>query len=296
MPKTPLSFYLHIIAVAVVVFAVGSYLRLTPSLDPSPQGGGKVAESVFDRVMRTKTIRCGYISYPPYLIKDANTGAMSGVSYEYMVALASEMGVKLEWAEEVGWGNFYEGLETNRYDMFCIPVWQSGQRAVTATLSRTVYFNALYAFARADDNRFDSSFEAVNHETVTVTAIDNDPSMSVANQKFPNARKLAGPQNADGATMIANVTTGKADILLENYDNVIRYNQNAQVKLKAIADVKPVRLFGHVYAIKKGELQFKAALDASIETINTDGSASAILSKYKQNFIPIAVGYDADWK
>jgi ABC-type amino acid transport substrate-binding protein len=246
--------------------------------------------------MRTGVIRCGYISYPPYLIKDANTGAMSGLSYEYMVALAREMGVKVEWAEEVGWGNFYEGLDTNRYDMFCVPVWQSGQRASIALLSRTVYFNSLYAFARADDNRFDSGFEAVNHETVSVTAVDSDITMAIANQKFPNARKLAVPQNADGAAMITNVATRKADILLDNYDNVIRYNQNAQVKLKAIADGKPVRLFGNVYALKKGELQFKAALDASIETINTDGTASAILSKYKQNFIPIAAGYDTDWK
>jgi hypothetical protein len=34
MPKTPLSFYLHIIAVAVIVFAIGNYVSSrTPDRD-----------------------------------------------------------------------------------------------------------------------------------------------------------------------------------------------------------------------------------------------------------------------
>ncbi|MCB1556441.1 MAG: hypothetical protein KDJ15_03915, partial [Alphaproteobacteria bacterium] len=46
---------------------------------------GKTAhamDSGYDRVMRTGTIRCGYIAFPPYLMQDLNTGEFSGLAYD----------------------------------------------------------------------------------------------------------------------------------------------------------------------------------------------------------------------
>jgi ABC-type amino acid transport substrate-binding protein len=67
-------------------------------------------ETSYDRVMRTGVIRCGYVEWPPYLLKDPNTQEFSGLIYDYMMAIGKDLGFKVEWSESVGWGIFMRVL------------------------------------------------------------------------------------------------------------------------------------------------------------------------------------------
>jgi len=51
-----------------------------------------IRESAYARVMRTGTLRCGYVLYPKTIERDLNTGKMSGPMY----AIMEEMG-KTAW-------------------------------------------------------------------------------------------------------------------------------------------------------------------------------------------------------
>ena len=73
-------------------------------------------QTVYDRVMRTKTLRCGYHTWAPYLVKDANSGAMSGIYFDYVEKLAASLNLKVEWAEEVGYGDLITALNGGRID------------------------------------------------------------------------------------------------------------------------------------------------------------------------------------
>lgn len=66
-------------------------------------------ESVYDRVMRTGTIRCGYLAWKDFIDIDPNTGAMTGIIHDYMDALSRNLGLKLEWTAEVGRGDYVAG-------------------------------------------------------------------------------------------------------------------------------------------------------------------------------------------
>ncbi len=181
------------ILIAAVVAAVVSYGVVRGAMPKTDSASTTMKETTFERIRRTGVIRCGYIVFAPYLLKDPNNGQMSGVAYEIMQAVAKELSVKIEWTEETGWGTFHEGLNGNRFDLMCVPVWETGDRTHAALLTKPVYYNAMYAFARADDNRFDQNPESVNRSDVTVAYDDNGPSQAVHDTRFPLTHSIPPP-------------------------------------------------------------------------------------------------------
>ena len=61
-------------------------------------------------------MRCGYVSNPPSCIVDPNTGQLGGIFVDSIEAIGEELGIRIEWTEEVGFGSMIEGLVTGRYD------------------------------------------------------------------------------------------------------------------------------------------------------------------------------------
>ncbi len=61
-------------------------------------------ESVYDRVMRRRTLRCGYFEEVPFTNIDPNTNKKSGIAVELAETLAAQLDVKLEWTEAVNFG------------------------------------------------------------------------------------------------------------------------------------------------------------------------------------------------
>ncbi|MDB5477939.1 MAG: amino acid transporter substrate-binding protein family, partial [Alphaproteobacteria bacterium] len=107
-------------------------------------------ESVYDRVMRTGTLRCGYALSQPQMMKDPNTGKLSGVDYDVWEAIGKQLNVKIEWTEEVGWGNFIEGLRTSHYDAFCSNIWADYARTKLLTLTIPTIYSFVQTYVRAD--------------------------------------------------------------------------------------------------------------------------------------------------
>src|SRR5881296_3114516 len=72
---------------------------------------GLSKESVYDRVMRTKTLRAAWLTYPPAAMKDTTTGKMSGTFVEGLETIAKNLDLKVEWMDgETPWGALIEGL------------------------------------------------------------------------------------------------------------------------------------------------------------------------------------------
>jgi len=236
-------------------------------------------KTAFERVISTGTIRCGYIPFAPYFIVDPITGAKSGIGYEFMLAIGQELGVKVEWVEEVGWGNFYEGLNTGRFDALCTPLWESGNRARAALLTRPLYADALFAYVREDDHRFDIGLLSLNQADVRIADYDGDVTQRVRSMVFPLAQDVALSAMTSEGEYLLNVITRKADAVLVGVDAAERYNKDAKIKLKKVG-VAPVRVFSNVMAVRHGEEDLRAALDSTIHTLIKSGAAAAIIKDY----------------
>ena len=53
-------------------------------------------KSTYDKVLESKTIRVGYISYPPSFIKDPNTKNLSGIFHDVLMEAGRKMEIKAQ--------------------------------------------------------------------------------------------------------------------------------------------------------------------------------------------------------
>lgn len=241
------------------------------------------AETVYERVMRTGELRCGYVPWPGFVEIDPNTGKKEGVTVDYIEAIGKELDLKIIWAMETGWGNYAEGLRSNKYDVMCAGLWKSGQRAKISLLSRTLFYDNMFGFARADDIRFKNMpLENLNASDFTITVIDGDITQAVRRADFPNAKEHSISADISAAQGVMSVVTKKSDIVFESIASINKYNDNADIKLVPINNEKPIRQFPVCIGMKPGEHDLKAMLDASIEALQVSGDFKKILSKYPE--------------
>ena len=83
------------------------------SASPTPR-----AKDVAERILETRQLQCGYISYAPVLVKDPNTGKLSGLFYDLTERLGELLGLEVQWKAETTYATFTEDMQTGKYDVF----------------------------------------------------------------------------------------------------------------------------------------------------------------------------------
>lgn len=261
----------------------------------TPSNSGEVTiqkESVYERVINSGKIRCGYFTWPPFLVKDPNTGVVSGLSAEYVEKLGDIIGVDIEWSAEIGVGDYIAALNADRIDMMCMTLWPDGGRLTQSLLSKPIFYSGVYAITRIDDNRFDSGFDAINKEDINVSVIDGDITQTIAEKKFSNAKQLEHPQLADLSYHFQALESGKADVMFQDIGSFEDYDKTNPGKLKLLKDLGPVHIFPETFGIKKGELEFKLLIDNAIDVMTGENFVYDALKTSNSSSYPSITPYD----
>ncbi|MCB1556181.1 MAG: transporter substrate-binding domain-containing protein [Alphaproteobacteria bacterium] len=239
------------------------------------------SESVYDRVMRTGTIRCAYIlGLAPEMMKDPNTGVLSGISYDIAEELGRRLHLDIEWTEEVTFPTMATGLQTGRYDAVCISLYRDTRRAPITDFTIPLFYNAQGTYVRADDNRFDGNLSAMNDPAVTIVTIDGEMSQYIAEEDLPRAQTLSLPQTTDLAFMMENVALHKADVAFVNTGIAAGYMKANPGKIKEVNAENPIRLFSHGFMFGKGQYDFARMLDLALEEMRDQGFIRKTMEKY----------------
>ncbi|HEY1095785.1 MAG TPA: transporter substrate-binding domain-containing protein [Alphaproteobacteria bacterium] len=261
----------------------------------SPQGAGTAqkSESVYDRVMRTGTIRCGYGISPPAVEKDVNTGKISGMSYDLWQEIGKQLGLKIEWTTEAGWGSFIEDLRSNRYDAFCSGMWPDHARIKFLTLSVPTVYSFLNTYVRADDHRFDNetSLDIFNKDSITVPAVEGDVSVTLVENRFPQAKILALPQSNTVSDMFLSVITKKADVIFVDQAMFASLEKENKGALRRLEKMPPAFVFSSYYGYKKGEYELRDMVDVALRTLIDDGTLERIAHQYSVDYIAADKNY-----
>lgn len=244
------------------------------------------AENAYERVQSTGILRCGYILWPPFMERDPNTGAFSGMSYEYAEALAQSLGLKIEWVEEVIPGQQVESLRSGKIDAVC-----TADGPVVPATGRYLYYSdpiitlPFYLYARADDPRFDHHPEKVNTPSTKIALLDGDVSGEVATVRFPNASRFAMPQIALPSQMLVDVAEKKADVAITDNFSVLDYNRKNPNVLKRVPGVKALANIQNTFSVLQapGGLELTALLNQGIINVRNFGREDVIFEKYHLN-------------
>lgn len=276
-----LLFSSQLVALAMFAALVTACAPEKPGAQGSAAQSAGQANEVYERVSKTGVLRAAYISYPPACMKDAATGKMSGIFVEALERAAENLGWKVQWTEEVGWGAQIEGLQTNRYDIVGSPVWANPTRGKLTTLSIPLYYSGIGIYVRANDDRFTSDWSKIDGPGVRISTIDGETGDLIARTQFSKAKRVSLPQLTDISQLFLEVANEKADVLFAEPYFGFKFLETNPGKVKNIAAADPIKVLGNCYMMKQDEFILKQALDTALTDLLGSGQIDQLLSKYE---------------
>lgn len=262
-----------------------------------PVQAAKEKENAFNRVMRTGVLRCGYYVFPPITMRDPKTDELTGFSVDMMNDIAAKAGLKVEWTEEVTFGNWVPAMQARRFDAVCTPMWPDIPMARAVSFTDPLFFAGLYPLVRADDARFiDAGLARFNQPDVTFLAQDGNTIEPLTRAAFPQAQIHVVAGSVDGPTALQEIVTGKADAILLDRNGEIEYNRNNPVKLRLVTREGPVKAQAFALVVGRDELVLKDWFDNAIAELHHDGGMERLLQKWETEpglFLRVAPTYQA---
>lgn len=216
--------------------------------------------SVYDRVVKTKTLRCGYLMWEPYLMKDLKTGEMSGVTYDYINAVAARSGIKVDWSVDVTPDQIVPSLTTGKADMFCIPC--SPVPEFEKQLDFIGGFGKLpYFVYTANDKKWDEA----TLKTARFTTVDGYIPMVETPKAFPDAKISSLPQTTSAGELYDQIKFGKTDAILNEHLSASLYMKNNPGVIRRFSD-EPIVLKPMSFPAPKGDVKWKEFVNREFDT------------------------------
>ncbi len=256
----------------VLLWAGGASAAETPA--PSQ-------ETTYDRVLRTGVLRCGYINYPPHFIIDPTTGQKSGISFDLMNEAARLLSLKVEWVEELGWGNTVTALQSSRVDAICTSFWQNPVEGRYLGFTMPLFYSAVGAYVRATDTRFDTDLTRLNAKDVRISVGDGNIAALIAQQTFPRATLISLPNMTDETMQLEEVKSGKADVTFIETQLGETYAQKNEGAVRNLVPAQPLRVFGNTFALPIHDTALKSMLDSALVQLLNGGFVEQTLQKYE---------------
>lgn len=286
-----------ILSLIVAVIASVATVKFMIPAEENTASAEKKTESTYDRVMRTKTLRCGYAYRPPLFGKSLKTGEFEGVLYDYTEALGEALGLEIEWASEVGWGDVIEYLKTDKIDAFCAGLWAVSHRAPHIDFVTPILYEPVLAYTRYGETKFDHDLSGINDPAVKLVAVEGGAPSLIGIHDFPAAQKVDLPQLTPITDIFLNIVSGKADVALSDIATAEGFMAANPGKIQAVALDRPIRSFGIGLPVKADEYRFKAMLDFATKELLQTGQIEKIIQKYETypgSLYRVAVPYDMD--
>lgn len=266
------TFLIVLISVALSIAATAIFLKR----DSVSSG-----ENAYERVMRTGVLRCGYVDAPPSFFIDPTTGELSGISYEAVNEMGKNLGLKVEWTEETGWGTMLQSLADGRFDALCSAVWATTTRARMADFVDPMFYADVVAWARPDDPRFKNGLHRID-KNVKFAVIDGHISDILHKAKFPDNPVYALPQNSSIPEAFIAVAGGKADITFEQTYVGQEFLAENPGKLVDITNHTPLKFFPPCVLVAKGETGLRDMLNTAQAELMNSGRMNELVAKYEK--------------
>lgn len=285
------NFLVMVAAVACLLLGLWSAHNIAGPHAPGSKPAAASAETTYDRVIRTGTIRCGYTPYSVGLMKDPNTGQMSGIYYDIVTRLAENLSLKVDWVEEVGWSGQIEGLTTNRYDMICSPCSLNSGRARSADFSIPLYYSPVHIWAKEVKENppawyakvLAGDLKPLDDPSIRISTLDGEQTSVFARQFFPQAQQVSLPQMAPFSDLLMQVTTNKADIVFAepfSVDEFIKNNPLTPLIMLTPSD-KPLVVVPNILLLPRDQFAFKEMIDNGLREMFNSRLIDMIIDKYE---------------
>jgi len=210
-------------------------------------------------------------TYPPFNFKDQKTGELAGYDVDVARLVAAKLGLKAQFVT-TEWSAILAGLAAGRYDVIISQVGITPKRALAFDFSVPYTYSSAQLIVRKNDTAryamladLKGKRVGVGQGSVFEQQVKAVPGIAV--KSYP-----AAPEN------LQDLAAGRIDAALNDSLMVSYLLKNSRLPIQAGARVGAVERMG--VAFKKGNPQFKTALDKVLADALADGSLKAISSKW----------------
>jgi polar amino acid transport system substrate-binding protein len=234
-------------------------------------------ETAYDRVIRTKTLRCGYFIWPPFFQKDAKTGELSGLLKDVIDRMTSTMDLKVEYIESV-LGQQPQDLKTGKYDSFCFDSFLMPKTSKYIDYTKPWGYIGQYAYGLKTTNSV-ATLQDFNSDYYKFTALDGDSSMDLAVRFFPQAELLSHPNTTDPSLLLLDLVDGKANAFITDEMTIIKFEKTNGDQIKRLYD-HPLVMYPINFSVKKGEVGLQNLLNYAVDIFVYTNNYNEILDRY----------------
>ncbi len=242
---------------------------------------GTTNQSVYQKMLATGELRCGYFVEPPYFMKDGNNGAISGIIPDMLNEIGKGAEVTFKFDTEIpSLGTMLEDLNLGKYDAVCGSLFFNPNRSKRGLFTKAIAYAPLYGVVRANETRIKPDLSNLNSGTFSITAMEGEGGTMNAQKRFPQAKFTQLPQMADITLMTTSVADGKADITFVSPDVFKRFNKSTPGKLKVLSYEHPLMVTPIALMVKADEQALANFIDTSIDYLQGTGKMDELYKKY----------------
>jgi ABC-type amino acid transport substrate-binding protein len=273
------------IAVVVLLLVQLNHWRTSSASEQPPVP----VEDSLAQILKTGVMKVGYIDYPPAVIKDPNTGQLSGEFVDIARYIGSQLNVKVEF-QEASWSTFITGLQTHQYDISIAPTYIEVSRAANVAFTQPIAYLGNSAGVRKSDPRFVNVKSPMDFDQpdIVVAVVQGEAADLYVKEHFTKAKilELSGSDLTAPLTLVAN---GQADVgLTDAYVTKTFVAQNSEIRDVFAND--PYDISPMSWAVRPDDYRLLNFLNNSLVYLESTGKVEEWQQKYHATWMAALPG------
>lgn len=280
MKKTWKNFLL-LASVFIVSALVLAACGQKPEAEAEPNDGEKAADEVAsDTNLLTEIQDRGKLvvglmgTYPPYnFLNEANE--IDGYDADIAKEIAKRIGVEAEFVS-TEWAGMIGGLESKKFDVVISQMTITDERKATMDFSQPYIKNTVNIIV-SEDNETVQALEDFVGKKIGVALGTNDEAY-LRDTLIPEIGDFEIVTYNDVITTLMDLNSGRVDATINNKFALKPLIEKNNLKIKAVGE--PVKSDVAGVAMRKGNPELQAAIDAALTEMIEDGTLSDIHVKW----------------
>jgi len=247
-----------------------------------------------DRIRQTGIIEACVIPEPPFVIKNAKTGVLSGLDVDTLNLIAEKINAKVHWHES-GINNFIADVQSGRCDVLA----QSSLFAIIpramalAFTEPPLIYVGLTAIIRKNDTRFKNFKNIMEFDRPDITVAINTGAAGDlwVKEHFKKAQiKRIDTDAADATRFCVEVSAGRADLAIDGVDDIGYYASQHPEVIDLFRD-HPFSLTPGSWAVRQDDVKWLHFLETALQFLDTQGTITQLEKKYNTHLLHLVKEY-----
>ena len=263
-----------ILVVALAALLVGSVALVR---EPGEGGSTPSAASTFDRIVTEGKMTVCYVPWPPLIIKEPNTGALSGFIIDIWNEVAADAHLETAYVEST-WGGFTADLKTGKCDAGVAGFYPTIGRSASVAFTEPFLYAGNGAAGRAGDGRF-TTLGDLNRKGIRVAVVQGEYGHIYAEKYLPDATLVILEKSADLTMPLVSVSSGQADVGLST-TNVIEAYVEQHPEVQELFGGAPYSTTPVAWAVRTGDQELLNFLNNALGYLAATGAIEQSVQRY----------------